>query len=75
VTAKALYELHFGDAIAFVEFLLTAANEWVAQVQIGDFKTLIRKEMSGVGRFHPCCVHAERLYFVALGMVNSGRQA
>lgn len=75
MTVKATYELHFGDAAATVEFVLTTDREWVAQVEIGNFKTLIRKEMSGVGKFHPCDSHAERLYFVALGMVNSGRPA
>lgn len=73
MTVKATYELHFGDAAATVAFVLTTNRERVAEVEIGNFKTLIRKETAG--KFHPCDQHAERLYWVALGMVNSGAKA
>lgn len=73
MTVKATYELHFGDAAATVAFVLTTDREWVAQVEIGSFSTLIRQ--SCAGHFHPCDSHAERLYFVALDRVNSGRAA
>lgn len=73
MTVKATYELHFGDTAATVAFVFTTDREWVAQVEIGDFKTLIRKETAG--RFHPCDQHAERLYFIARDRVNSGRAA
>ena len=69
-----IIEIHDGDTAYSVKFLRDVVSKWHAEVSLPDgSKCSFRQDT--FGPFHPCDQHAERLIWVAKGMVNSGRAA
>lgn len=67
-------ELHAGDVAYWVTFVRDVSGKWHAEVLLPDASQWGFRQ-DEFGPFHPCDQHAERLIWVAKGMVNSGRAA
>lgn len=67
-------ELHAGDTAYWVTFTRDVVGKWHAEVLLPDASKWAFTQ-DKFGPFHPCDQHAERLVWVAKGMVNSGRAA
>ncbi len=73
-SVRHLIELHMADVAYSVAFVRDAVGKWHAEVTLPDGSQWPFRQ-DDFGPFHPCDQHAERLVWVAVGMVNSGRAA
>lgn len=67
-------EFHAGDTAYTVQFVRDVNGRWHAEVELPDASKW-GFDQEKFGPFHPCDQHAERLIWVARGLVNSGRAA
>lgn len=73
-SVRHIIELETRDGMAEVFFVRDVNGVWHADVKLGDGSSWSFRQQDH-GPFHACELHAERLYFVALDRVNSGRAA
>ena len=67
------YQLEVQKRSATVIFLRDLHNHWMADISIEGIDGLTHLGRNQVGSFHPCEQHAERLFWAAVGLQNSGR--
>lgn len=69
------FELEIRQRSATVAFLRDIHDRWMADVCIEGIDGPTHLSHDLIKPAHPCELHAERLYWLAVGMANSGRAA
>ena len=73
-SVKHVIEMHLKESVYSCEFVRDVNGKWHAKVFLPNGSQWCFRQ-DQFGPFHPCDLHAERLAWVAIGMVNSGRVA